>query len=128
MSAMNRSAMNTATVAPAPSIPGKGSAQIGKSKLATYEANETEHLINVQNVGNRALYKRGRQWIDSAVSDRDVSKLNAQAKTVAQFSEEYFRLASQNTVAENQLLAVQRPGEELILSLRGQLYRIVGGR
>lgn len=128
MNAMNRSVMNNATVAPAPSLPGKGSAQIGKSNLANYEADQTEHLAGVQNVGNRALYKRGRQWIDSAVSDKDVSKLNAQAKTVTQFSEEYFRLAAQNSVSENQILSVQRPGEELILSLRGQLYRIVSGQ
>ncbi len=127
MNAMNRSAMNNATVAPAPSLPGKGSAQMGKSKLSSYESNETEHLNSVQNVGNRALYKRGRQWIDSSVSDKDISKLNAQAKTVTQFSEEYFRLAAQNSVTENQVLATQRPGEELVVSLRGQLYRIVGG-
>ena len=128
MNAMNRSVMNNATVAPAPSLPGKGAAQIGKSKLANYEADKTEHLASVQNVGNRALYKRGRQWIDSSVSDKDVSKLNAQAKTVTQFSKEYFRLAAQNSAAENQILAVQRPGEELILSIRGQLYRIVSGQ
>jgi hypothetical protein len=128
MNATNRAVMNNATVAPAPSLPGKGSAQIGKSKLASYEANEIEHLANVQNVGNRALYKRGRQWIDSAVSDKDVSKLNEKAKTVTQFSEEYFTLAKLNSVADNQILSTQRPGEELIISLRGQLYRIVSGK
>ena len=128
MNATNRAVMNAATVAPAPSLPGKGSAQVGKSKLASYEANKTEHLTNVQNVGNRALYKRGRQWIDSAVSDKDIAKLNTEAKTIAQFSDEYFRLAAKNSVAENQILSTQQPGEELIVSIRGQLYRITGGQ
>jgi Ca-activated chloride channel homolog len=128
MNATNRAVMNAATVAPAPSLPGKGSAQVGKSQLASYETNQTEHLTNVQNVGNRALYKRGRQWIDSSVSDKDIAKLNAEAKTIAQFSDEYFRLAAKNSVAENQILATQQPGEELIVSIRGQLYRITGSQ
>jgi Ca-activated chloride channel homolog len=128
MNATNRAVMNAATVAPAPSLPGKGSAQVGKSKLAGYETNQTEHLTNVQNVGNRALYKRGRQWVDSSVSGKDIAKLNAEAKTIAQFSDEYFRLAAKNSVADNQILSTQQPGEELIVSIRGQLYRITGGQ
>jgi Ca-activated chloride channel family protein len=128
MNASNRAAMNQVMVAPAPSIAGGGAAQIGQSKLASYEANQTERLATVQNAGNRALYRRGRQWIDSLVADKDVSKLNAEAKTIAQFSEEYFHLVAKNNIAENQILALQQPGEELIVSIRGQIYRITPGK
>jgi Ca-activated chloride channel homolog len=128
INATNRIAMNTATTAMPASRPGVGAAQFGKSKLTTYEANQTEHLANVQNVANRALYKRGRQWIDSTVADKDIAKLNAEAKTIAQFSEEYFRLAATNSVADNQIISTQQPGQELIVSIRGQIYRITGGQ
>jgi Ca-activated chloride channel family protein len=128
INANNRAVMNEAMIAPASSLPGKGAAQMGNSKLASYEANRTEHLANVQNVANRALYRRGQQWIDSSIADKDVSKLNATAKTIAQFSDEYFRLAAANSVADNQMLSLQQPGEELIVSIRGQIYRITSGQ
>ena len=44
--------------------------------------------------------------------------------TVRLFSAEYFQLIHDNTVAENQVLASQRADEELIVRLRGQVYRI----
>jgi Ca-activated chloride channel homolog len=125
MNAANRAAMATANVAPAPSIPSQGAAQIGQSKVASYEATEVERILNVQNIGNRALYKRGRQWIESTVADKDISKLNSEAKPITQFSDEYFRLAAANSLTENQMLSVQQPGEELIINLRGRLYRIL---
>jgi Ca-activated chloride channel family protein len=128
VNATNRAAMKEATIAPAASISGMGAAQIGNSKLASYEANQTERLANVQNVANRALYRRGQQWIDSSIVDKDVAKLNAAAKTITQFSDEYFRLAAANSIADNQILAVQQPGQELIVSIRGQIYRITSGQ
>jgi Ca-activated chloride channel homolog len=125
MNASNRAVMNNITVAPAPSAPGKGAVQIGQSRVAGYEANQVERVMNVQNVGNRALYRRGRQWIDSSVAHKDVTKLNSEAKSVVQFSEEYFRLVAANSTADNQILSVQQPGEELIVSMQGRLYRIL---
>jgi Ca-activated chloride channel family protein len=128
INANNRALLNKATIAPASSVPGMGAAQLGNSKLASYEADRTEHLANVQNVANKALYRRGQQWIDSSIADKDISKLNATAKTIAQFSDEYFRLAATNSVADNQILSLQQPGEELIVSIRGQIYRITSGQ
>jgi Ca-activated chloride channel homolog len=123
--ASNRAAMNQATMAPAQStIQAGGAAQIGSSTVKAYESNQTERLANVQAVGNRALYRRGQQWIDSTVVDQPVEQLNRNAKSVAQFSEEYFRLAQANSLAENQILATQQPGQDLIVMLRGQVYRI----
>jgi hypothetical protein len=122
--ASNRAALNQANQAPAQSG-GMGGVQIGQSSAASYEAGRIELLSNVQTAGDRALYRRGRQWIDSTVTDKPVSALNAQARTVAQFSEEYFQLVRSNSSVENQILAIQQPGEELIVALRGRLYRIV---
>ncbi len=128
MNAANRAALNQATAAPAQSTMGgaggRGAVLIGQSNVANYEVNQTERLTTVQNVGNRALYRRGQQWIDSSLADQPVDRLNTQAKTVVQFSEEYFRLVAGNNLAENQILATQQPGEELVVSLRGQIYRI----
>jgi uncharacterized protein YegL len=130
MNAANRAALNQATVAPAQSAGGGGgrgggyAAQIGQSNVASYEASQTERLANVQTVGNRALYRRGQQWIDSTVAGKTAETLNAEASTIVQFSAEYFKLVTANNVVENQMLATQQPGEELIVSLRGQLYRI----
>jgi Ca-activated chloride channel homolog len=126
LNASNRLTLNNAVTVNNSSFAGVGSAQIGQSNLANYESNQTERLVNVQNLSlnNRALYKRGRQWIDSTISDRDISKLNAEARPVAQFSEEYFRLAAANSIVDNQILAMQQPDEEMIVSIRGQVYRI----
>jgi Ca-activated chloride channel homolog len=126
MNAANRAAMNQATIAPAPAAPGAGgAAQFGQSRIGSYEANQTERLATVQNVGNRALYKRGQQWIDSSLADRPVANLNAEARSITQFSDEYFKLAAANNLVENQILAAQQAGVELIVALRGQVYRIV---
>jgi hypothetical protein len=69
--------------------------------------------------------KVGRQRIDSRVVDKDVSKLNAEAKSIVQFSEEYFKLATLNSVTDNRILSRQQPGEELRGSIRGHVYRIL---
>ena len=123
--ASNRAAMNSAVIAPAQStIQSAGAAQIGKSSVADYESDKVERLTNVQAVGNRALYRRGRQWIDSEIADQAIERLNSTAKPVAQFSEDYFRLVTANNVAENQILASQQPGQDLIIRLRGQIYLI----
>ena len=39
-------------------------------------------------------------------------------------SDDYFKLLEHNSMEENRLLASQRRGEELIIRLRGKIYRI----
>ena len=46
-------------------------------------------------------------------------------ETITQFDEEYFKLAARNRRAENELLATQQAAEELLIRLRGQMYRIL---
>jgi Ca-activated chloride channel homolog len=124
VNAMNRNLMNNANLPNMNSVAGFGANVMGQSNLSNYEMNKTERVANIQNLNDRTLYKRGRQWIDSTISDRAIAKLNADAKPVAQFSDEYFRLAASNTVTENLILASQPPDEDLLLSIRGQVYRI----
>ncbi len=122
MHAKNRDALNTLQLA----APAAGPVQMyGMSTVAQYEKDETQSVASVQNLANRAFYRRGRQWIDSRIADRDLEKLQREAQTVRQFSEDYFKLVAANSPSDNQILATQRPGEELLVELRGTVYRIV---
>jgi len=126
VNAVNRQAMNQA-VRPGAAGPGQPgmAAQWGQSDVAKYEKGDKEVVANVQNVGNRAFYRRGQQWVDGQLTDKDLAKVNKDAQEVKQFSDEYFKLVAANNVEENQILAVQKPGEELVVALRNQVYRIL---
>jgi Ca-activated chloride channel family protein len=78
----------------------------------------------VQTVGNEALYKRGKVWIAQNAIGVDPEKDKAKIEDVDRFSDKYFKLISENTAEENALLARQQAGEELLVKLRGQVYRI----
>jgi Ca-activated chloride channel family protein len=121
MHAENRRALNEWKMAAPQAAPAK---MYGQSTLDSYEADEKVNIASVQNLANRAFYKRGQQWIDSRVADRDLAKLQREAKAIRQFSDDYFKLAAANSPTDNQILAAQRSGEELIVELRGTVYRI----
>ncbi|MDP6547192.1 MAG: hypothetical protein QGH60_24720, partial [Phycisphaerae bacterium] len=78
----------------------------------------------LRNVGNTSLYRRGRVWIASSASKLDPAKDADKIKKIKRFSDEYFKLIGQNTVAENQVMASQQDNEEMLLVLRGQAYQI----
>ena len=99
-------------------------AQFGYSRLEGYERGEQEVVANVRNVGNQALYQRGRLWIAANASELDPEKDRQKIREIERFSSEYFALVRANTVAENQVLASQRANEELLINFRGQAYRI----
>jgi Ca-activated chloride channel family protein len=123
---MNRQLLRKAAQAPAPSGAG-GVKMFGydSSDTKAYEAGEVQTLTNVRQVGNQAVYRRsGNVWVASNAATADLEKLTQNAKTIDRFSDEYFGLVRANTVAENQVLATQQPGEELVIELRGQVYRI----
>jgi Ca-activated chloride channel family protein len=144
VNAMNRQAANEAVTvaqpsAPAASLPAgvnmskeelavRGSAtganQIGYSGTADYERKKVQNFQNVRNVGNQAVYRRGQQWVASNATQLDPVKDAQKIKTVQRFSDEYFELAKANSTAENQVLATQQDGEELMIELRGQAYLI----
>lgn len=71
----------------------------------------------VQNVGNKAFYRRGSQWVDSTVTKEQEKK----AQKVKQFSDEYFALARRHGRTLSQYLVFDDP---VMLNLEGQTYVI----
>jgi Ca-activated chloride channel family protein len=126
VNAMNRQAYNQAVRAPAASGPaGVQVMGYGVTDTAAYEAGQVQMVTTVRQAGNQAVYRRkGNVWVAANASGVDLENLPAGVQTVERFGEEYFRLVGANTVAENQVLASQQPGEELVITLRGQVYRI----
>jgi Ca-activated chloride channel family protein len=88
------------------------------------DSDEVEVAESVLSIGNQTLYKRGKLWIAANAKGVDLSKDEHKIKVIERFSEEYFKLVRGNTPAENAILAYQRPDEELVIKLRGQLYRV----
>lgn len=78
----------------------------------------------VRQIGNQTLYKRGKTLVAENCVEVDLDKEASKIVTVKRYSPEYFELVTANTVAENQLFSEQAPGEELVIQLRGKLYRI----
>jgi len=99
-------------------------AMFGHLRQDQYEAEKVEYVAGVRTVGNQALYRRGRVWIAAEAADLDLADDAARIQVVHRFSDEYFKLIYQNTIEENQVMASQQAGEELVIRLRGQTYRI----
>jgi Ca-activated chloride channel family protein len=78
----------------------------------------------VQTYGNQTIYKRGKVLIAANAQEVDPEKDADKIKTVDRFSDEYFALVKDNTREENLVLANQSDEDELIIKLRGQVYRI----
>ncbi len=132
MGAMTRQSLNradkmVADAAPAPAgeAAGKGGGArlFGHSSRTAYEAEKKESVAAVRNIGNQAIYRRGRVWVAANASDVDLSE-TAKIETVERYGEKYFDLVKANTAEENRILSSQAPHEELVLRLRGQVYRI----
>ena len=110
--------------APAGTRPAEGAVVFGNISAEKYDRGEAEVARNVRQVGNQAIYGRGNVWVAANAAHVDPERDKDKIREVQQFSREYFDLVRANTVAENQVLSQQRPNEELIISLRGQVYRI----
>jgi len=128
--AVNRARLNEAVqLAPAEAPAGPdgergGVVQYGNTTTDKYEAGEVEVVRNVRQVGNQAVYQRGKVWVAANAADVDPETDRKNVQVVQRFSEAYFRLARANTVQENRLLATQRADEKLLVRLRGQAYLI----
>ncbi len=96
----------------------------GHDSVKAYEGKKKQMVGGVRNVGDQAVYRRGRVWIAANAAKLDLEKDKDKIKRIKQFSAEYFRLVSANTVAENQILSSQAEGEQLLITLRGQAYMI----
>ena len=109
--------------AQAPAASGFGGFANGGARYRN-DADEEVAADAVRVVGGESIYRRGRVWIAASAADVDPECDAAKIVTVERFSDAYFKLAAANTRSENLLLAQQQTGEELIVKLRGQTYRI----
>lgn len=124
MSAMNRQALNESTVVPQATAASGPAVQYGQKDMANYEAGKAETVANLRNVGNQSLYRRGQQWVTPDTAGLDAAKDADKIQVIERFSDKYFELARANSAVENQVMASQQAGEELLIQLRGQAYLI----
>ena len=97
---------------------------VGNASTGRYEEERSEIVRGVRNVGGQGLYRRGNVWVAGNATKTDLKKDADKIKDVERFSDAYFELVRKNTVGENQIFASQRASEELVIDLRGQVYRI----
>lgn len=125
-----RQELNEAKTVPANSAPAgparaSGTRMYGNTAEDAYEQGKAETVSSVRQVGNQAVYRQGgNTWVAANAADVDLESNPEAVETIDRFSEEYFRLVRANTIEENQVLATQQAGEELVIRLRGQVYRI----
>ena len=124
--AMSRRELNKARRAPPASgvRHDQSAAQYGYSDDNAYKEGKKKRITNVQNVGNQTLYRRGNVWLAPGTEKLDLKKDADKIKEIERFSKKYFELVRINTIEQNQVFASQRTGEELVINLRGQVYRI----
>ena len=103
---------------------GGGTPSPGVNKFRDIDSDKEIAADGVQNIGNQTLYKRGKLWIAANAQKIDPEKDQAKIKKIKRFSDEYFALVKANSTDENAVLATQREGEELLITLRGQTYQI----
>lgn len=124
-----KEAYNLAMPATSPSIAGGKPADdavvmYGNMSGANYEKGEADIVKGVKQVGNQALYRRSNIWFAANAADVDLEKDAKKIQEVQRFSKEYFELVRANTQAENLVLSQQKAEEEVVINLRGQIYRI----
>ncbi len=101
-----------------------GGSLFGSSNLKDYEAERVESVANLRQIANTTLYRRGKRWFTPDLAKQAEKADDPTIKILKQFSDEYFRLVAANTTEQNRVMASQQAGEELMLALRGAVYRI----
>lgn len=107
--------------------PSGGAAQQSAGGLGGFAAGEGRPQAGqqgVRQIGNQTLYKRGKTLVAENCVEVDLEKEASNIISIQRFSSEYFELIAANSAEENQLLAEQLPEEELVLKLRGKVYRV----
>lgn len=102
------------------------SAALTPNSITYFDATKNRHVTTdaVQTVGQTTLFRRGKTWVAEDARDADLDNGANKIQTIARFSDDYFKLVAANSPDENAVLARQNAGEEFILKLRGQYYRI----
>lgn len=126
----SKGGFQNATNAPAPA--GSG---LGGGVYRDIESDKEVRLRGIKQLNNETVYartlpqaeagKKAKQiLVTPETAQLDIEKDKAQIKTIERFSDDYFALIRANTAAENQLLALQEEGDELLVKLRGQAYLV----
>jgi Ca-activated chloride channel family protein len=108
----------------APSAGGGQQNAGGLPALVAGGGRPQEGQQGLRQIGNQTLYKRGKTLVAENCVEVDLEKEAANIVAVKRYSPEYFELVAANSVEENQLFAEQSPDEELVVKLRGKLYRV----
>lgn len=82
---------------------------------------DSEGQDGVRQNKSGTMYKRGNVVIAANAADVDLEK--AEITDVERYSKEYFDLINGNTKSENEVISQQLDGEELVIRLRGKIYR-----
>ncbi|NLF33009.1 MAG: VWA domain-containing protein, partial [Planctomycetes bacterium] len=104
---------------------GPGNTVIGGLDLDAYESGQGQVVAGVRTIANQTMYRRGNQWFTPDLAEVKADDASANVVTVRQFDDRYFALIRRNNTAFNALLASQQAGEELLVKLEGQVYRIL---
>ncbi len=91
---------------------------------AADDASEAVRPPGMRYQNGQSLYKRGRTVVAANASDIDLEKAKDSIINIKRFSDPYFELVKDNSVSENEILSAQADDEELIVRLRGKIYRI----
>ncbi|MEW4489765.1 VIT domain-containing protein [Thalassoglobus sp. JC818] len=78
----------------------------------------------IRRTGSQTLYQRGNLLVTPETANIDPDNTETEIVKIERFSDEYFKLSQQNTVDENELLALQKDDERLLIRLRGKVYLI----
>jgi Ca-activated chloride channel family protein len=90
----------------------------GRGGQPAAASTEAENVAkNVRNIGDRAFYRRGNQWIDSTLSQEQ----QTQARRVKQFSDDYFELARRHGRQFTQYVAFDEP---VLVNVAGEAYLV----
>jgi Ca-activated chloride channel family protein len=95
---------------------GGGMGGMGGRMMGRAEAKAEGFAANVRQVGGKTFYRKAERWVDSEVKPED----DAKAKTVEQFSDEFFKIARAQSAEMNQYMAFDEP---VTVNLAGQVYR-----
>jgi Ca-activated chloride channel family protein len=108
---------------PAPAAGGVGGGGGGfvAGKPATPGDGQADAEAGVRQNKSGTMYKRGNVVIAANAADVDLEK--AEITEIERYSKEYFDLINDNTKAENEIISEQRDGEQLVIRLRGKIYR-----
>ncbi|MGE3821207.1 MAG: VIT domain-containing protein [Isosphaeraceae bacterium] len=103
--------------APAPSAGTPAIRAQGQASTRSVMGRDGTASETVRRVGTKTFYRKANRWIDSTLAADEEAK----AIVIKQFSDDFFRLASQPNADWNRYLTFEEP---VTVKLDGQVYRI----